>query len=330
MPSPWRSSAPSLSEAPVATEGPAYSDEDVARLCAALHGPSAQQRQDAATALAQAGPQSLDALTKRLGAPRHATVLAYRKVLFAIWGQLPNWKGTDPMWITRPEPRWVPPPRVPGQPRAKRPPPHDAETIDWWAGLDAIGGHLDQALLLDPDAFVPPEPVAKGAKPRKPPLPSPSPSPGLTVADLEVARAEALEVTALIAGIAHTRRMDAVEPIFKLAFTDEGVFRDQCGRQIRGMDSYAIPALIRLMHIQGPAALHLSKQRRYASYQLDRMDRARPQKPSPRRRMIGCAPPSFTRTAKSGRSTRWRPSWRRSTRRPIASDERRAGPGCAT
>src|SRR5262249_11196875 len=58
----------------------------------------------------------------------------------------------------------------------------------------------------------------------------------------------------------------------------DGVFRDECGRQIRSMESFAVPALIRLMHQKGPAALHLGKQRRYASYQLDRMDRARPMK----------------------------------------------------
>jgi tetratricopeptide (TPR) repeat protein len=73
--------------------------------------------------------------------------------------------------------------------------------------------------------------------------------------------------------IAGTHRPEAVDAIFQMAFEYEGVFRDECGRQIRSMEAYAVPSLIRLMHEKGPA-----KRRRYASYQLDRMDRARPTK----------------------------------------------------
>ena len=40
------------------------------------------------------------------------------------------------------------------------------------------------------------------------------------------------------------------------------------------MDSFAVPSLVLLMHKDKSPA----KQRRYASYQLDRMDRARPSK----------------------------------------------------
>jgi tetratricopeptide (TPR) repeat protein len=186
-----------------------------------------------------------------------------------IWAQVPNWKGSDPMWIRKPEPPWTPPPRVAGQPRAKRPPPHDPEAIDWLAALNDLD--LDSPALQQPV----PDPPVPGPTRKKATVPEPTPAPPVARADLVVARAEALERVALMRAIAAGRRMDAVDPIFKLAFEADGVFRDECGRQIRSMESFAIPALIRLMHLQGPAALHLGKQRRYASYQLDRMDRAR-------------------------------------------------------
>jgi tetratricopeptide (TPR) repeat protein len=196
-----------------------------------------------------------------------------RRLFLNMWAQVPNWKGYDPMWIGKPEPPWVPPPRQKGQPRPKRPPPHDPEALDWLTALDGLD-------LAQPDLALPPETVAKLPSPpprRDAPEPPPPPPPP-TGPELETARGEALEVVALTRGIARSQRLDAVEPIFDMAFQLDGVFRDECGRQIRSMESYAVPALIQLMHRHGPAALHLGKQRRYASYQLDRMDRARPMK----------------------------------------------------
>jgi tetratricopeptide (TPR) repeat protein len=97
-------------------------------------------------------------------------------------------------------------------------------------------------------------------------------------AELETARAEAIETVAMIRALAATKRLDAVDPIFKLAFENDGVFRDECGRVIRSMDSYAVPALVRLMHTPSTREKPFAKQKRYSSYQLDRMDRQRPQK----------------------------------------------------
>jgi tetratricopeptide (TPR) repeat protein len=201
-----------------------------------------------------------------------------------MWAQVPNWRAGDPMWIRKPEPPWIPPPRQKGQPRPKRPPPHDPETLDWLVALNEVD--LEKAAALDPETLIP---VEKGKKPaaKNAPDPSPSPSPAPTAEDWAQARAQALEVVALVRGIAASRRLDAAEPIFKVAFEPEGVFRDECGRQIRGMESFAVPSLIRLMHDKGRPA----KQRRYASYQLDRMDRARPQK------AISAAPDDVVRAA---------------------------------
>jgi tetratricopeptide (TPR) repeat protein len=185
------------------------------------------------------------------------------------------------MWIRQPEPAWVPPARVKGQPRAKRPPPHDPETLDWIVALQSVD--LDAAAQLDSDKSIPPPWVPPGTKPKKPTPPpvdatAPPPPPPPTRAEMETARAEALATVKLMRAIAASKRLDAVDPIFKLAFEYDGVFRDECGRAIRSMDSYAIPRLIELVHQQNVGKQSMAKQRRYAAYQLDRMDRQRPQK----------------------------------------------------
>ena len=80
---------------------------------------------------------------------------------------------------------------------------------------------------------------------------------------------------ALLRALAATGQVEAVNAIFEFAFQHEGVFRDECGRAIRSMGSVALPTLIRRMHLQGKGT---GKQNRWALWQLDRMDRARPAK----------------------------------------------------
>jgi hypothetical protein len=209
-----------------------------------------------------------DSAVATLAQPRATPPEYFRRLFLQMWAQVPNWRAADPMWIMRPEPRWTPPPRVPGQPRAKRPPPHDPETLDWLTALRGLD--LDAPELYAPVVTAPPLDIARpGAEVRQPPAPLATP----TRADFERARAEAIELVAAMRTVAASKQLDAVAPLFALAFEYEGVFRDECGRQIRSMESYAVPALIRFMYGKRPA-----KQRRYASYQLDRMDRARPMK----------------------------------------------------
>ena len=81
-------------------------------------------------------------------------------------------------------------------------------------------------------------------------------------------------------------RREAVVPLFEQAFTREGILRDECGRAIRSIGSYGVPALIRIYNDRTRAN---AKMRRYASYQLDRMDRLRPSK------AISTAPDDHTR-----------------------------------
>ncbi|HEX4459428.1 MAG TPA: hypothetical protein VIA18_15720 [Polyangia bacterium] len=264
----------------VATEAPVLSDAQLDQLCAPIYTGDAPQRLAAAQKVAALGPDAYAALVKRLARPPKTSIVHFRKLFLSMWGQVPNWKSGDPMWIRQPEPRWTPPPRVKGQPRVKRPPPHDPETLDWLTALDTAD--LDAAAKIDEDSFIPPPPLPPGVKKKLvapvDPAPLPIVPPPPTPAELQTARAEAMETVAIMRAISNTRRLDAVEPLFSLAFQLEGVFRDECGRQIRAMDSFAVPELVRLMHRDDTKQQRFSKQRRYASYQLDRMDRARPSK----------------------------------------------------
>lgn len=276
----------------VAAEPPALTDAQLEAIAQPIHSSDGQARLAAAHKLATLGPEAFGALVARLARPPQTKPEIFRKLFLEMWAQVPNWKSYDPMWIRKPEPKWTPPPRIKGQPRPKRPPPHDPETLDWLTALDTVD--LDAAAALDADAQVPPPWGAKPVKKAPPPPPDPNapPPPPPVVpsrAEMETARAEAMERVAEMRAIAGMRRLDGVDPIFKLAFEDGGVFRDECGRQIRAMDSYAIPALIRLMHQPNVGRQSMAKQRRYASYQLDRMDRQRPSK------AIATAPDDYVR-----------------------------------
>src|SRR5437773_1615069 len=80
---------------------------------------------------------------------------------------------------------------------------------------------------LDSDKQIPPPFIPKGQK--RPPAPPPPAEPVVappppSAAELELARAEAIETVAIMRALAATRRLDAVDPIFKLAFEYDGVF----------------------------------------------------------------------------------------------------------
>jgi hypothetical protein len=94
---------------------------------------------------------------------------------------------------------------------------------------------------------------------------------------LIAARSELLLRVALLRALAQAgqrRNTSVVDPIFDLAFSREGLLRDECGRALRSIGSYAVPALLhrQLDKKRSPTA----QMRRYAAYQLDRMDRLRP------------------------------------------------------
>jgi hypothetical protein len=294
--------AAAVAQPPAPVVASTAADRALEALTAQLRHPDAATRLRAVGSIVDfaadpASPEHDDrfaALTRRLERPLSTKPDQFRKLFLEMWAQVPNWKSSDPMWIRKPEPPWVPPVVPKGQPRPKRPPPHDPETLDWVAALNELDLTLPGLFALEAPDYQKPPPKAAGAKivatkpakPGEPPVPAPPPPAPPTPEEVATARAEALETVALLRAIAKTKRLDAVEPLFKKAFTDDGVFRDECGRQIRAMESYAVPALVRLTAAKGPA-----KMRRYATYQLDRMDRAQPKK------VVTGAPDEKTRAA---------------------------------
>ncbi len=217
-------------------------DVQIEPAIAKIHADNQAERFAGAQALSKLPPEAIDALAKRLRTPRAISAASFRALVLGIWAQVPNWQSGDPMWIQKPEAIWTPPPRVAGQPRAKKPPPHDADAIDWLTALNDLN-------LGDPEFA--------------------------QVLDREEARKQAIEMVALLRALSATGRSEATAPIFQFAFELEGVFRDECGRQIRALDGAALPVLIQFMYDKSHAN---AKQRRYAGYQLDRMDRGRPSK----------------------------------------------------
>ncbi len=249
----------------------ALSAADLDRLEREMLTADSSRRLAAAQAVATAGPEGYSAYVERLRRPLFASTEVLRALIHGIWAQYPNpdypkGPGNDPsMWFTRPEPRWVPPPRVKGQPRARRPPQHDPDAVDWQAALAQLDLATEEMTLTLT--------LVKGQPP----------------AEIAAARADALLRVSLMRAIAaagRSGRRDAVYPLFEFAFVREGLFRDECGRMIRSMDSYAVPALVRTYNDRTRSN---AKMRRYASYQLDRMDRLRPNK------AIATAPDDITR-----------------------------------
>ncbi len=226
-----------------AVDVPPPSPAEIDGLVKRVGGATGEDRLAAARALAALPPSGAPEYAKRLARPRVIAADTIRTLLLEIWAQVPNPKPDGPLYVTKPEPKWTPPKAVKGKPRPKRPPPHDPEKVDW---LEALS-------LLDVDANPALAPIAARV----------------------AARAEALEAVALMRALSASGRPESFDPLFDFAFALDGVFRDECGRAIRTLGGSAVPGLIRRQHAQGRG---LAKQRRYASYQLDRMDRARPQK----------------------------------------------------
>jgi tetratricopeptide (TPR) repeat protein len=83
---------------------------------------------------------------------------------------------------------------------------------------------------------------------------------------------EVIADDAAIRALSATKDIQAAYPIFEAAFADETmIYRDECGRYLRKMDPYSIPALTKMSQRSGD-------RRRYGNYQLERIDRQEPGK----------------------------------------------------
>ncbi|MDX2090591.1 MAG: hypothetical protein SFX73_22215 [Kofleriaceae bacterium] len=83
---------------------------------------------------------------------------------------------------------------------------------------------------------------------------------------------EVIADDAAIRALAATKDIRAAYPIFEAAFAEETmIYRDECGRYLRKMEPYSIPALTKMSQTSGD-------RRRYGNYQLERIDRQEPGK----------------------------------------------------
>lgn len=90
------------------------------------------------------------------------------------------------------------------------------------------------------------------------------------------ARAVAVEAAysvALARGLAARRQAVGAEALLVFAYVHGGAFRDECGALLRAMGEAAVPTLVRAGQLRHPLAYRMA---RYAEYQLDRLDRSRP------------------------------------------------------
>jgi hypothetical protein len=85
---------------------------------------------------------------------------------------------------------------------------------------------------------------------------------------------EVISDVAAIRALAATKDLRAAALIFDVAFGEDAIiYRDECGRYLRKMEPYSVPALTR-----ESAAAKDPDRRRYATWQLERMDRQDPLK----------------------------------------------------
>lgn len=85
---------------------------------------------------------------------------------------------------------------------------------------------------------------------------------------------EVIADDAAIRALSSTGDLAAAQMIFDAAFRDDTmIMRDECGRYLRKMEPYSIPALTLMAQGKGPF-----DRRRYANYQLERLDRQEPLK----------------------------------------------------
>ena len=255
----WGTTSPALAEAPshvVTAAAPIASAAELERIEHSLAAAGLAQRRALIQRVSDAPAESLPIYSEFTGRPLHSRLPLLRRLVHAIWAQYPNPEypkgpGKDPpMWLIRPEP-----PIPPGTPRNKRPKPHDPEAADWLGALITLELAGDNA-----DGYIAELPEA----------------------ELRAARAELLLRVAVLRTLGRLAaddhgegRREAVLAIFALAFVGEGLVRDECGRTLRNIGGPAVPTLVR---IYNDRAHYGFRMRRYAAYQLDRMDRMLPRK----------------------------------------------------
>lgn len=234
---------PPPAPAPVDADAKATVDELLAKIVAP--GP-AEPRLAAAEKLRELSPRLVPALSAALARTRSTSVDERRAVLRAIDAAVPDASGK----FSRPG-------------REKASDIKKDDELDWLAALMKLG----------PDTPIP----ADEAKPKKkkddkdeadgaaeePPAPT-----TLSAAAI----ADVVADVVLIRALTGSRDVQAAAPVFSAGFSEETmIYRDECGRYLRKMEPYSIPVLTLESQKDGD-------RRRYATYQLERLDRQEPSK----------------------------------------------------
>jgi tetratricopeptide (TPR) repeat protein len=236
-----RAPAPAQPELPVTSDAEALAATELLAVIGA--GGPAGPRQDAAKELAELAPRAMARLAAELTRPRASSVELRRAVLTAIEAAVPDASG-----------KFVQPKRQ------KTSELRADDEIDWLAAL----------LALAPERVEVPTPEPKRSRDDDEPAPTPAPAPD--PAAIAKAISEVIVDVAVVRALSAAHDWRAAAPIFAAAFDDATmIYRDECGRYLRKMEPWSIPVLTRESQGQGD-------RRRYATYQLERLDRQEPNK----------------------------------------------------
>lgn len=231
-------------------ELPATSAADAAELDAVLTALATgvgSARLESAKKLTELAPRTLAALAARLARPRTASVELRRAVLEAIDAAVPDASGK----FSQPK-------------RQKSTELRANDEVDWLTAL--IG--------LTPEAIAAPAAGKRRERDRDEEASEDRDGepPTLSAADKATAIAEVIVDVAILRALASSSDPRAAAPLFQAAFEPATmIYRDECGRYLRKMEPFSIPVLT--IESQGTA-----DRRRYATYQLERIDRQEPSK----------------------------------------------------
>ncbi len=227
-------------------ELPATTAADEAELdevLAALAKGAGPARLESAKKLAELAPRTLAALAARLQRPRSASLELRRAVLEAIEAAVPDASGK----FSQPK-------------RQKSTELRANDEVDWLPAL----------IALAPEAVA--SPSSKRRERDDDADGDDDAAVAISAADKATAIAEVIVDVAILRALAASSDPRAAAPLFQAAFDPATmIYRDECGRYLRKMEPFSIPVLT--IESQGT-----SDRRRYATYQLERIDRQEPSK----------------------------------------------------
>lgn len=233
---------PPPAPASVDADAKATVDDLLAKIAAP--GP-AEPRLAAAEKLRELSPRLVPALSAALARTRGTSVDDRRAVLRAIDAAVPDASGK----FSRPG-------------REKASDIKKDDELDWLAALMKIG----------PDTPIPADEAKPKKKDKKDEEEAAAEEPPAPTTLSAAAISDVITDVALIRALTGSRDVQAAAPVFNAGFADATmIYRDECGRYLRKMEPYSIPVLTLESQKDGD-------RRRYATYQLERLDRQEPGK----------------------------------------------------